>query len=115
MSAAAAAPPAEGLRLAPADIAAAAEPAPWGWACGPRLFWLLGGGVVLWLAMLVQPRWIIGLLAWEAGALLAWVVDARRLAAPASLQVRRQWPDAAHLGGARLRWSVRNVGGRSLR
>lgn len=115
MSAAAPAPPAEGLRLAPADITAVAEPAPWGWACGPRLLWLLGGGVVLWLAMLVQPRWIIGLLAWEAGALLAWVVDARRMAAPASLQVRRHWLDAAHLGGARLRWSVRNVGARSLR
>lgn len=105
------APWAGGGGLTPPAVAAAAEAARWGWACGERFLWLAGGGVIFWLAMLARPDWLPLLWLWEGAVALAWLMDARRLPKPVRLGVGRVWLGPAHLGGVRLRWSVRNGGG----
>lgn len=108
------APWADGGGLTPPAMAAAAEAAPWGWACGRRFLWLAGSGVILWLAMLTRPIGLLLLVIWEGAAVLAWVLDAHRLPAPARLGVGRTWLGPAHLGGIRLRWSVHNGSGAGI-
>lgn len=100
--------------LAPAAVAAKAYAAPWGWACGRRMLWLLAAGLVWWLAALAEPRWIVLAPAWEAAVLAAWVLDLRRLPVPAGLTVERNWLGPAHLGGARLGWRIRNRASRGV-
>ncbi len=101
--------------LVPPPIAARATPigrAPW--AFGPRFFIVVLLGLVWLLPAWRSPQYVRVMLAWDAAALLLWLVDLRGLTG--DLLVTRTFESAAELGvAARVRLTVANGGRRPVR
>jgi uncharacterized protein (DUF58 family) len=66
-------------------------------AFGPRFFLLIVIGLVWLGAAFHDPRFYYALAAWDALALIAWVVDLAAIPSPGQLSVTRSWTDAAAL------------------
>ncbi len=65
---------------------------------GARAFWLLGIGALWLIPAAVDRRAIAGLIAWDLFVAVLWIVDLRRLPAPARLRVTRDWAEPLGLG-----------------
>jgi uncharacterized protein (DUF58 family) len=62
-----------------------------GVAFGPRFFVLLATGL-MWLGpALFEPRFVYAMVGWDVLVVWAWLLDVRRLPAPAALALRRSW------------------------
>jgi len=103
--------------LVPPSISAGATPTGWApFAFGPRFYLVLLLGVLWLLPAWRSPRYAGVMLAWDAAALVLWLVDLRGLPAPRDLLVTRAFESAAELGvPARIRLSVANHGRRFVR
>src|SRR5690349_21001736 len=65
---------------------------------GARAFWLLGIGALWLLPAAVDRRAVAGMIAWDLFVAVLWIVDLRRLPAPARLRVTRDWAEPLGLG-----------------
>ena len=65
---------------------------------GGRAFWLLGVGALWLIPAAVDQRAIAGLVAWDLFVVALWILDLRRLPAPAQLRVTRDWTGPLGLG-----------------
>ena len=85
-------------KLVPANVAAQAEPAGrFPLAFGRRFFLLLFAGLIWITPAWREPRFVYAMLAWDAIALLLWAWDARQMARPGQLEVRRLWSESLGL------------------
>lgn len=85
-------------------------------AGGPRLFVLLGMGVVWIGPAFFDARFLYGLAAWDGFVMLMWAIDLWRLPSPDRLRVRRTWlgPPALSVS-SRVRLTLVNESDRTLR
>ena len=67
---------------------------------GARAFWLLGVGALWLIPAAVDRRALAGLMAWDLFVVALWILDLRRLPAPARLRVTRDWAGPLGLGRA---------------
>jgi len=65
---------------------------------GARAFWLLGIGALWLIPAAVDRRAVAGLVAWDLFVAVLWILDLRRLPAPAQLRVTREWTGPLGLG-----------------
>ncbi|HSE47881.1 MAG TPA: DUF58 domain-containing protein [Terriglobales bacterium] len=77
--------------LMPPPATAAAAPVKRGFAMGRRGFLLLGLGLVWVAPMFWQPLFLLGMFAWDALVLVAWLVDLARLRRGLHLTVQRRF------------------------
>jgi uncharacterized protein (DUF58 family) len=68
-----------------------------GAAFGRRFFLLLGIGLVWIGPAWSHPKYLIGMLLWDALVVLLWVADLRRLPKPEEIEVRRIWHSTLQL------------------
>ncbi len=98
--------------LAPGRMAATAAPRgrpPW--TFGPLTLRLLLGGLLLAVPIWIDRRAIVILVAWDLLVLAAWLIDLRRLPAPAVMTVSREWSAPLVLGTPqRVRLRLTNGG-----
>lgn len=87
-----------------------------GLAFGPRFFTLLLIGIA-WIApAFFEPRFLVGLAAWDLLVVVAWALDLRRLPKPERLGVRRTWLSPPALSVAsRVRLTLDNASGVAVR
>lgn len=87
-----------------------------GLAFGDRFFILLLAGL-LWIGPLfLSSRFIIGMAAWDALLLIAWLLDLRSLRTPAQIMVERAFTSPLALNEpAQLRLTVTNTGRAGIR
>jgi uncharacterized protein (DUF58 family) len=102
--------------LAPATIVAAGvADHRWPFGVGPRGFLLLAAGLLCVVPALLDQRTLLLMLVWDLLLLVAWVMDLRRLATPAQLQITRAWSGPLGLDTpARVTLTLRNGGAVSI-
>jgi uncharacterized protein (DUF58 family) len=84
-------------------------------AFGRSFFLVLAVGVLWAIPAFWDWRLLWAMVAWDACALLAWIVDLKRLPRPNQIVVARSWSGAASLGNqVEITLSVENLGGTSL-
>jgi uncharacterized protein (DUF58 family) len=77
--------------IPPATKAAAVDSGRLPFAFGRRFFLFLFAGFVWIVAAWQQPRFLLGLVLWDAMALFLWVWDLSQLPKPSQLEVKRSW------------------------
>jgi uncharacterized protein (DUF58 family) len=98
--------------LAPAPLAAAGQAGHrWPFGVGTRGLVLLAAGLIWIVPAWIDRRTLLLLAVWDIVLLAAWLVDLRRLPAPAQIRVTRSWSDPLGLGTpARVALTLRQDG-----
>ena len=102
--------------LIPSDVAAVAESSRrFPFAFGRRFFLFLFAGLIWIVAAWQDSRFLLGLVLWDAMALVLWAWDLRRLPKPSQLKVQRIWKRPLGLGTpSSTALSIRNQSSRSI-
>lgn len=103
--------------LAPASVTARGQAGHrWPFGLGTRGFLLLAMGAIWIVPAWIDRRTLVLLAVWDLLLLAAWLVDVRRLATPAQIQVTRSWSGPLGLSTpARVALQLRNDGPTPIR